>query len=570
MGMDFQSNLGVARLAPRLKINSQVSDLANLGVPVSFKYFNGAFRAVAGTRVFTGGATPNVAFTQDATASSPTTCSSDTSDSEVFNGSYYVTTQTALVANGTAGSFGAWRSVDAGLTTGFPHIIRFFPQFNRLYYTNGTSVRSIDTSDAPATSGDYFLSLPFGNLVTSMVTTSDSIWIGTESKDVADMNGNIFQWDGISAQATNVFPVQGTAVLALSINEDTGLPCAMDNMGIFSSFNGSGFSEQGRLPYTNILPYDDNGLVSNKFIHPNGLIYTENSTFLALINNLDNDSAGTINENLPSGIWEWSKDTNFVHKYPITYNVVGSGSVRDWGQNRISRAGALMNANIPSNASGRNGTILAGAAFYTDATTTTNAIFIDDSNNTIQKKGYMVTDWWESSEIADKWERFWMSYRKFLDAEDNITLKYRLTEEVPVEGTITWVSTTSFTVLNSAVNVANYWTANTGGEVEITRGDGGAGCAHITNAVLAGGTWTVTLDEVLNPGAAMNTATARFQKWIKLFSAAPVSSPASYAQFGIGSISAPRVQLKMCYTFTGNGEYYKGLIISNEDIKATA
>lgn len=231
-----------------------------------------------------------------------------------------------------------------------------------------------------------------------------------------------------------------------------------------------------------------------------------------------------------------------------------------------------MDANIPSDASGRNGTLLVGATVYTDASTTTSVISIDDSNNTIQKRGYMVTDWFESSGIASAWDVFWMTYRKFLHAEDTITVKYRTTEEAPVEAAITWVNSTTFTVLNSAVVVSDYWTGGagtTGGEVEITRGDGGGAPAHITSAVNNAGTWTVVLDEAINNSGGTNTATARFQKWTKIFPAESLATPHNWGQFAIGSDTEPRVQLKMCFTFVGNDEFYKGIITSNEDIVAT-
>lgn len=565
-GIDLQSLLGVMRAAPRFRINVQTNvDLANLGCPVSFKYFGGAFRAVAGARVFNGGATPNTVFTQDATASTPTSCSADTADSEVFNGKYYVTTQTSLVVNGTGGSWGAWSNVDTGLSTGLPHITRYFPQFNRLYYTNGTSVRSIDTNNLVASSGDYFLSLPFGNLITSMEVTSDTIWIGTQSRDVADMNGFVYEWDGISAQATNVYPIKAKTVMAIVINEKTDNPSIMDGNGVLSEFNGQGFAEIGRLPFTPQLPINDS-LVSDRFIHPNGLLYTKDDTILALVNNLNFDSGETINENLPSGSWEWSKETNFVHKHPFTYNRLDSTSVRDWGQNRISRVGALFNANIPSSAAGRNGTLLAGATIFTTATVTTNAIFADDSLNTIQKRSYVVTDWFESKEIADSWLTWWVSFRKFLHAEDNIQIKYRIVEEAPVEAAITWVNSSTFTVLNSAVVVSNYWSSGVGGEVEVTRGDGGAAPVHITNAVNNAGTWTVTLEEAVNNSGGVNTATARFQKWVKVPPSETAASPRTWLQFPLNTESSPRVQVKMCFTFVGNDEFYKAMLTSNEDI----
>lgn len=569
-GIDLQSNLGVMRVSPRLRINSQTSDLANLGCPVAFKYYSGAYRTVAGPRVFTGGATPNAVFTQDAASGSPTTCSSDTADMEVFDGRLWVTSQTELLSNGTSGAYDDWTTRDT-LVSGFPHITRYFPQFNRLYTTNGTSVRSIDSSNVVASSGDYFLSLPFGNLISSMDMSPTSIWIGTESKDVANMNGNIFQWDGISAQATNVYPMNAKAVLAIKINPKTNTPYVMDSNGVLSAFNGSGFEEVGRLPYTTQLPYNNDGLVSNKFIHPNGLAYTKNDTFLALINNLNDDNAGTINENLPSGPWEWSKETNFVHKYLFTYNTVANSTITDFGQNRISRPGAIAMVATPNTTSGQYGTIMAGATIYTDASTTTNAIFIDDSLDTVQKKGYFVIDWSESDEIADKWNRFWISYRRFLDANDKIVVKYRNYEEAPVEASITWVNTTSFTTTTDITAygpTASGFNSTTGGEVEVTRGTGGASCAHITSVTgPSGGLYTVTLDETIT-GVTTGTATARFQKWLKLNDSV-MGQVKSWADFGINASNpdASRIQVKSCFTFTGQGEFYKAAIVSISDIK---
>ncbi len=398
-----------------------------------------------------------------------------------------------------------------------------------------------------------------------MEMTSDTVWIGTQSRDVADMNGNVFQWDGISAQADNIYPIQTKAVLAIGINQDTDNPFIMDNMGVLREFNGQGFPETGRLPYTNVLPYDTDGLnAAGKFIHPNGLLFTQNHTILANINNLDN--LGGISENIPSGVWEWSKETNFVHKYPFSYSIVGNTStITDWGQNKVSAVGAIANAITPLTAeSDQNGNLLIGATFYTNASTTTNGIFINDVLNTTQKKGYVVTDWWESKEIASSWNFWWMSYRKFLNASDNLTLKYRYTEEAPTYIDITWVDTTHFT---TATNPNDYWTSGTGGEVEILQGVGSGLCAHITSITgPSGGLYTVTIDETAT-GATTTTAKARLQKWIKAFPKDPVTTPANWAIFALGGDSQPRAQVKICYTFTGNGEHYKSILTSNEDIK---
>ncbi len=211
---------------------------------------------------------------------------------------------------------------------------------------------------------------------------------------------------------------------------------------------------------------------------------------------------------------------------------------------------------------------MVGAQIYTNASSTTNAIFIDDSLDAIQKKGYFVTDWFEITEnsIAGDWERWWASYRKFLNYTDKMTFKYRVSEETPVEASITWVNTTSFTVLNSAVVVSNYWTSGTGGEVEILQGTGSGSCAHITNAVNNAGTWTVTIDEEIT-GVTTGTAKARFQKWVKIEPAQALNQIDAFNSWAVGTDTTPRIQIKGCFTLTGEGEFYRGALSVYDNIK---
>lgn len=574
--VDLQSNVGVLRISPRLRINSSTTTDADLGCPVAFKYFDTRIWALCDTHIFWNTGEPDdTPFTDDASTGFQTTYTADYSDMETFNNSLCATTQTGLYSKGKAGDgTGSWTARDT-LTSGTSHMMTYFKRFNRLYYLNaGNAVLSIDSNWSTADpSFDYALDLSApnnSNIPTCIQANNDFVWIGMSMNGLRGAPGKIYQWDGISQQINVEYELNNaSAVMAIAIDPEHDNPFVMDSNGVLSAWNGGGFTEVGRLPIPlNVrLPYNTGDSSNARFIHPNGMYFTRNGTVRCNINNRAN--TGDVIENLASGLWEWSKENGFVHIEPFTYNVSTSGSIRDWGQNRVVRVGAVSSMNIAST-NAVDGTILVGATIYTDATATTSAIFIDNSLDTIQKKGYVVTDWFESKDVASSWGRFWVSYRRFIGgAEDNITVKYRSTEEAPVDGTITWVDSRTFTVANSAVVVSNYWTANTGGEVEILRGDGGGACAHITNAVLATGTWTVTLDEAINPAATTNTATGRFQKWVKLFSALPLTSPTNYAQFSIDTISTPRIQLKLCFTYTGQGEFYKGVIISTEDIKAT-
>lgn len=583
MNIDLQSNLGVIRVAPRLKLNTATADAANLGCPVGFTRFGAYLFTVAGTRVFkvTGNLVNpvNAPFVEDASTSAQTDYTSDYSDLTIFNQILFASTTDAIYSLSQA-TGGTWSSRDT-LTSSTPHMMCYFQKFERLYtLDNNTTVRSMNTSYTVAVPGtdDYALSLSTGHsandlLLTCIRASSNDIWIGAIRRSAEQPVGTVFQWDGISQQVTQTYKLKNAmGAMAICIMDD--IPYVMDSNGCLQQYVGYGFKEVGRLPFTTPLPINVAASQANRFIHPNGMIPTKNGTILCFINNLNNDNGATINENNISGVYEWSPEFGFTHKYSLSYNPAASGTITDFGQNRISRVGGMADMNWSSTDSDRNGTMLLGATYYTDASTTTNGIFLDDSNNTIQKKGYFVTTWFNADEVQDKWIRLWSVYRRLLQSTDNIVFKYRLNEATPVEGSITWVNTTSFTVLNSAVDVSQFWTSGTGGEVEILQGTGSGSCVHITNAVNNAGTWTVTIDEVVT-GVTTGTAKARFQKWIKMNPAKPLDQINSFSEMMIGGdaqtpvTSNTRCQIKCCMTFQGDDEFMKFTLVSNEDIKAT-
>jgi len=569
--MDFQSALGDARISPRIKLNT--GSLNNC--PVAFVRFGQRIFALAGTTIYrntNASGLPNDPFVADTSTSASTDYSSDTSDM-IGAWNIMLAISPTKLRSLSSPNGGVW-SDRATVNTGLNHKLLYFKKRDRVYFTDQT-VKSMDEAYNISTSGNYTLLGANTTGIIDMKNTSQYIWFAVKTEGTFDQQGAVWQWDGLSAQLTEVFKIPGArSVVIIVVDPTRDLPFAMSDKGILYEWNGASFSEAqfGRLPYKyNILPYmgaDPAGTQNNdRFVHPNGSFYTTWGTLRFLINGLNMDSGATQNENLPSGIWEWHKDFGFIHIGSLSYDPI-STAITDFGQEQLSRVGALSDMNVPSVTAGRDGTFLAGATYFTNATATASAIFYDNSNDTIQKKGYMVTDWWESNEVADKWSSFWSVYRRFLVTSDSITVKWRSIEEAPISATITWINTTSFTVLNSAIDVSAYWTSGTGGEVEILRGTGGALCAHITNAVNTAGTWTVTIDETAT-GVTTGTAIARFQKWTKAFTATGTATPANFAPFAMGENSEPRIMVKICFTFTGQGEFYKGIVASNEDVQAT-
>lgn len=565
--VDLQSNLGTLRAAPRMKLNTSTADQVNLGRPIGFRYFDGRLWTIAGDRVFrntTG--RPESSFSEDASSGFVTDYDPDLHDLEVFSARLWTVSLSGLYSKSSA--TGAWtlRSSVPGASVA---MLCYFRKFDRLYITiNASQVDSIDTSSTYSSSGDYTIQLGSSteNTITAICETSDSLWLGTTNREDQRGRGSVYRWDGISAQATSRYYLDAQGACALVVYND--IPYVMDSFGVFSKFTGSSFEEIGRLPFSDLLP-DNTGDNDNKrFIHPKGIVPTKNGTFLFLVNNPYENSAAPVSENFPAGIWEFSEQYGFTHKYALTYTK--TSTITDYGQNKLSIVGGLSNVYVPDTSANRNGMIMCGATYFTDATTTTSGIFYDDSLNTLQKKAYFVTTWFTSQEVEDKWLRLWTTYRRFLNANDSMIFKYRIYEEEPIEATITWVNTTSFTTttdITAYSPTATGFNGTVGGEVEILQGTGGGTCSHITSVVNNAGTYTVTLDNAVT-GVTTGTAKARFQKWIKLFPEV-TGQVKSWEQLAIGAQN-PRIQIKCCVTFQGNDEFHKLAIFSNEDIKISA
>lgn len=577
-GLDFQTNLGTMRLSSKLVTNTTSVDDADLGTPTAFEFFNSVWWAVCGTRVFKNtDANATTAFAEDASTGAQTDYTVASSDLAVFNDRLWSTTNDNLYSKPSAA--GDWTS-RAALTTTTVHQMTNFVKFNRLYVvSSSTLIASIDTADVVASSGAYSLDITFTNQVISTINSNnDFVWVGT-IPTTERTEGLILKWDGFSAQATESYSLKTNGILSILVYDN--IPYAVDTEGRILKYTGYSFQEIARLPLVRTLLTNANlPVASSRFVHFNGFVATKNNTLLVLVNNLNSDTLDDINENLPSGIWELDLATNsFTHRYSFTLSSLASATVTDFGQNRISVAGAIKVNTFRNRVAGGRSYLLAGATVFTDSSSTRSAIYNDSppfSANEGQKKGYFVTTWFYSQEVSDKWTRLWSTFRQLLSASDSIVYKYRTIEEAPVEATITWVNTTSFTTTTDITAygpTATGFDGTTGGEVEGIQGTGAGACVHITNIVNNGGTYTVTVDEAVT-GVTTGTAKARFQKWIKLNPVGTIGQVNQWAQYAIGpnnvGASNVRIQIKAVLSFTGDGEFWKFALFSNEDIKITA
>jgi hypothetical protein len=557
--VDITSNEGGLRITPRGEITT--NDIANLGVAIGFERFNGetnGFSTVAGDRVFeTSSVSAAAAF---AASNGATTHSSDTADIMFFRRANRLVTslQTSLQShNGGAG--GSWSTVGSSpLTSGSVHMLAQYAL--RGYVSNNhKTVISFDTSMNTTAAGNAnTFSLGtldnnnIGLIFSKILAASNRLWLFTINLAIGQPCSTL-AWDG----ATQDDPIaeyvhQHGGVLAATLVHD--VPYLMTVEGFLESFNGGTFT---KVPHSR-LPINPNKYLKNSFsslndrwIHPNGLIPIENKKLNILVNNEYED--GTIEERMPSGVWEFDLDNverGWYHKHSLSLH---AGSLTDYGQNRISRVGGLFYAKTDDN----DGTLLMGAQIYSDATNTKEVIETDNTDDDIQKYGYIVTPKIYSDTIEDAWQVLVVQHKKLLNSSDKIIVKYRVNDEASAEATITWVDTDTFT--STAADFANY---SAGDEIEVIQGEGGGKTAHISSISEAGGTYTVNLDDTFT-GVTTNTAKVRMQKWQKSIETS--DQTVLHSKFPITDLGAsPWVQIKLCLQFTGKNEVGDLTLINTE------
>ena len=565
--LDFPINeQGILQVSPRLMINKS-SDTGNggdadLGIPFAFAFNStlNKWHAGCGAVMFVGDAAPSVAFTQDAATSPPSFEATVRPDLTTFtiSGSVYTYGMSAELHKLNVGGT-AWSQITTGGTAlggannGAPLI-----QFKeRLYYRFGNyAMYSIDNADTPITSGTYTIVIDDKTQFINCGTKSKSfIWLGTRTSP--GNKSKVYQWDGASTTEENSFEINSHAVLSMGVMFD--VPVLIDADGVLRIFNGSAFVELARLPFSDkkLLPFTV-GTVTNNLVHYNGLI-VDDYRILINVNSKYADTNSTIDEKVPSGVWEYN-DTNklFHHTSPSAWVSGTTTTALDFGHTRLAQVGAIKKA--PHSTVAANGNLLVGARYYSDATTGVYAIFLNDLNNTNQKAGYFTTPKIFSDNITDTWQKVYLRFRQFLSATDKIVVKARNIEDIPTETTITYVNTTSFTVAASAFSTSPV----EGYEVEILQGIGAGRTVHIT-AVSGTATLTITVDETIT-GATTQTTKARFQTWKKLGSYSAQTDQFFKLPIQSNKLGASSwIDVKVWFLWTGKNELHDLIISSKEN-----
>lgn len=519
---------------------------------------------------------PRSAFVQDSGTGTPNIMDSLYSDIKLFNNAIYGTTYEGGGDRIVHGSSASWSYITGlGIQTG-PHMLAVFGQ--RLYITIAglSAIYSIDQSNSLATSGANTIALPdISERPVFILAASNKLYIGTMS--FSD-KGHVYEWDGTSSvQFNQISRLQSRGVWAGIVKDDTLY--VIDSNGIFLQYSNGVFVEKGRLPLTRKnLVNATNVFTNNRPVHPNGISIVEGKIQI-LVNATIDDSTSSIEEYCPSGIWEYddiiydpytgiSQGVGLYHKYSFSYLPVGTNTVTDYGQESISIAGALAEMKNSDNNIAATGDLLAGAQIYTDASTTQNAIFTNDTfDATSGTTGQYSTDGYgiitttkiPSQNIDDTFQKVYAFYKRLSTLTNYIAIKYRTFVVKSTAISLIWVAPYIFTTTTDLTGMVKY-------EVKIIQGTGGGKTAHIVSVINNSGTYTVTLDEAFT-GVTTGTAKARVTNFLKLPTLAN-DLTSQVKPFGIEK-SATWIQLRICMVFK-NSDELEGLDLVNEVHKYVA
>lgn len=565
--VDLTSKLGSLLASPRMLLAANTTDLENLGQPpAAFRFFTtteGYLYCIADDRVFVSNGGPNGTWAES--SGSPTTLNSDFSDLEQLGAYLFVTpstSQTIRYINSSA----AWASATNSLTNSSGlHAMTRLPSTDRLYIIDGnsTEVSSIGgtTLQPAAAATQYTLNdLVDGTSVqlSWIKANSSRVYIGTIFK--TGRQSVVFELDGSQSSGPNkIYILDAPGSLSCVIQDE--VPVILDVYGRLLKLSSNTFVELDQLPFANKPPITYFANPTLRLCHHNGLTLNKGKINV-LVNTQLNDTNSTLKEGLGSGIWEYTPETGFYLKSTFG-RTKSNGTIVDYGSQKLSRIGALTEIDAPSNAITQgsiNGRLLAGVRYFTDATTTTDGIFYDDTANTLQNGFSCVTKKFYCANITDLWQKIYVILgRKFLSSTDKIVVKCRVEENDITEATITYTSTTQFTVPTASFTTA----PAVGDEVFILSGVGAGRAAHITTVTTTAPNYVITVDETIT-GATTQTAKVHFQTWKKMGAYSAQTDSFFKLPFPNEVIgSSPWIQIKIWGLFSGANEI-ASLIISNK------
>ena len=401
------------------------------------------------------------------------------------------------------------------------------------------------------------LTLPKDLNIQHIFTTTDRAWLLCLHRYGGE--GAIVEWDGFSETYNQIHSAQGN--VALSGVNYKGVPIVVNENGSFLEFTGKSFMPMVRNGQEVAFPLaEDAGRALSSgsdtsfatSLAPRGMVVGEDGLI-----NINVGQAGAQSFRHSAGIWSLNPNTGRLYN---KYSLGRWGDSVDYGQQILNSMGGLYW--VPSTVSSRN--LLAGATIRTTASAgVQTGIWLQELvTSTTPTRGYFITQFFQADDVRDFWDSLWVRFRRFITSGAQIIVKARgtrsiyLANRLPLEATITWTSTTTFTLTLAAADDA----LAVGDEVEVINGVNAGYLAHITTISGAhAAVQTITIDETVTTGS--STSLARFDRWKKL---GTISSSTVYEHSLNIGISSSFIQFKVEMRGLASEVEVSDLIINHE------
>ncbi len=382
--------------------------------------------------------------------------------------------------------------------------------------TRRAVIHTLDKDDAASLSRLIF---PAGYTVRLINSSSDRFWFGLQN----DVGGNakIVEWDGYSLTYNFEYELQGSYPLTCWIKN--GVPYYITELGYIFKYTGGGFTKVQEFPMSEDQQVFSSSFTAENTIQPYGSWIDGDVVRInvgAPARTGTSDLTGG-SHRMRSGIWIFNTaNNNLYHSMGIGEHA-SAGTDVNYGTSPLKIPGAVIRS-----ITGNNPRTVASADVYIGGTNwnTTNQTGIyqevfsqNQTTNEGRNRGYFITPYLPVSEMEVFWKGLWTKFKKFVNSNNRIIIKSRVTEplkdadasdESPLQAQGTWVNTTSFTcVVPTGVAV--------GDEVEILTGDNGGCCFDISTLSATpdgSATITVTISEAA-PTSSTDKFIARFDNW---------------------------------------------------------
>lgn len=377
--------------------------------------------------------------------------------------------------------------------------------------------------------------------------------------------GAVVSWDGFSQSYNDIYNANNLLpVLGVNYKD---VPIILNNKGEFMEFTGNGFIPMIRNGQKVAFPMAEElgsslaagaGANISFRVDPRSMIVGEDG-FIYI--NMGNPTKRSFRQG--SGIWALN---------PITGRLYNKYSFGQWGDSvdygQQVNSGTVNSGSggiywVPTSVTERN--ILAGHTILEDASTATTGIWlVEDPDSTTATRGYFITQYIPAEEIREFFDTVYVKFKRFISSTNSIIVKARGTRPLVLanggvlQATITWTTTTTFTVTLAASDDA----LQEGDEVEVVAGANSGFLSHIVSISGAhAALQTITVDETMTT-AGSTTALARFDRWKKL---GTITDNTRIEQFLNVGIDSSFIQFKVELRGTPREMELQELVVTSKD-----